>query len=799
MANYDISFGEAQIEPSGVSEEDYQKALRGVEMEKAKPGSLDIDRLETLAGIVREYRAKKPQVSGSNLSDKHQLPQDTTPRGVAPKLPEPPAFDPNNLDAMYGAAGADTAYQAAHFDQKLPNASKRKDLYVPPEYHPPPNKDDLAAADANISMLHPLDAARTISARLAGAKKALPTAVGGDVEHYYEPGIDMFREKMAPVLGPEVTKMNESSPQYREFSDLMWKDIYQRAEAAGTPVVRHKYQETPGGGDKIVHAGVTGAGAIGAAAQGFGEGAFLGIPNVAQHAVEGGTDNAHALGSAFPLAQDAGYVAGLINPLSIGAKIMSGSGKLAAKGIAKVLGEKEAATVAGKLTAGAVGGALGSGATSLGTDAVKDVSGEENLSGEDMAKRAALAAALGVPLGAAGTGLGMAAERLRKTTPLGQAEKLGARTSTLHGIKADPETIALRAEAEAKDVAPRELLASELEKPIADYAHGERARLVEQASQENAAAYRAHAGHEASYRPLLNTLTEAHAEMSRAGGGKVPFSEGHEMLRNQIAEMADVEVVPPGTRRSMSVDEARQRGFDVAKAMKAADIPEDMAGDVAISAQPRSVDAKSLDIAIRGVDELRDKGVLGKYHANQFQEAARQVRDEFGPEFAAIKDRHDAAFGDLERRLELSGISGKVREGPLEANQVEGLLGNVRHYDGSKSVPKAQALRSVAEGAGVSDKLERIRQIRALEDLEKRTKLSASLRLSGGELGPRAFISADPIRFRADPATRYLSRTLGTGGALAPRYGDKDRLPGGASQADIDQISRMLNMGSPIP
>lgn len=783
MSDYEVTFGPAEVD---VSDEEYKKAMRGIQMDKANPGSLPIEALRMFAGDIERYRSQKPRAT-------------STPKGVAPALPlEPGTADHSNVTAALDASEAYDAYQKQHFDQGLKSASKRKDLYAPPSFHPPPDPATLAAADRPISLLHPIDAAGTVFSMLKGAKKALPTAVGGDVEHYYEPGVDLFRKQMAANGMPqaEVARLNESDTRYREFADLMWKDIYEKAAANGKPVVRHAYEETPGAGDKVVHAAVTGAGAVGSAAQGFGEGAFFGVPNLGQKAVEGGGANAAAVESAFPLSHDLGMAAGMLNPLSFGAKIAAGGKALVGKGVAKAFGAKEAASIPGRLAAGGLGGAAASGATSAGIDTL---SGDERLTPGEIGKRALIAFALGLPLGMAGEGLGMSAERLRRTSSLGQAKKLGARTSVLHGVKADKITVALRAEAEARDLTPRELLASELEEPIWRYAHEERGRLTEIAGRENAAAYKALEGNEPTYRPLLDTLTDAHAEMMQHGGGKVPFTQGHQMLRQEIAQMADVRVVPAGARRSMSVADAERRGFDVAKAFKEADIPEDMGSDVAISVEPKRVDAKGLDIAIRGVDEMRDSGVLGKYHASQFQEAARQVRDEFGTDFAAMKERHAAAFSDLDKRLQLSGISGKVRERGLDAAQTEGLLGNVRHYDGSESVPKAEALRSVAEGAGVRDKLERIRQIRALEDLEKRTKLSASLRLSGGDIGPKAFISADPIRFRADPIARYLSPTLGTGGALAPRYGDRNRIPGGASQADIDQISRMLNTGSPFP
>jgi hypothetical protein len=694
---------------------------------------------------------------------------------------------------------------------EMKSASQREDLFAPPEFFPE-DPAAQAAQSAHISLMHPLDAASAIAGKVAAAKRQLPQALGGNVEHYYEPGLDVFRKIMGPALGPEVNKLGEDSREYREFSDLLWKQIYESASAAGKPVVRHKFHETHGPGEAIGHALTTGMGAVSAFSGGADEGLTGGVGQAVlsgktatvpgEESVGSVVSNQEAIGSAFPISRDLGMIRGYLDPRSLGARVGAGAIGLAGKGLARLAGkdavEGAGKSLVGKLAVGGAKGAIAAGAGSAATDVVKDATGQEDLSARDIGDRAKIAALLGLPLGAAGAGLGAASARLRKTIPsLGKMEETDmGTTSTFRGVKPSDEAETIRGRAGARDVAPRELLADEMEQPITDFARSERERLVNAAGAANRAGYARMAGQERSYAPLLDVVTNEHSDLMSNAGGKLPFSQDHSLLREQIGRMADVELVPRtpatalttrtgqrGVARTYTPDEATRLGYDVSLAAEQAGVPESAIDQFAVRAVPRSVDPKGLDAVVSSIDTMHQRSPLPRY--GEFQEAARRIRDEFPPEWGQLKSAEGQLFHEQEREFQLAGIGDVPGERGMSANQYKQLMGSLRNAGKPRSVGEDEASRSVARRAGVGRKYEQIRGLQGLEDTEKMAKFRLpGVRLFGGGLSAIDTIPGAALRLRADPLMRFLAPNFGGAGAAAPQM---------ASQATIDQISRMLS------
>lgn len=447
-------------------------------------------------------------------------------------------------------------YRSQYFDESLKTASKRKDLAAPPEFIPP--------TQATAAPLGFFDIINRTRARLP---ENFP---GGTAQHFHEPGIDQFRAATAPLLGPKVLQLDESSEEYKTYADKLWKEEYAKAVAEGRPVVRESYKANIQPEDKAVHAYELGLGGLGAAAVGADK-ALAGVPSgMISHLGTGPTvddfgnviaeadpaakstfkedrANQQALTGAFPLSSELGFGIGAMSPISPGGIASSAAGG-AARRIAPAVTEAMAASGVGRVATGAAHGAIGGAAAQGAGDLT---SGNT----EGMGGRMADAAALGFPLGAGGAILGELAgaegTRLRRESPLGSVPKEYGDTSTLSGFKAGPRTEGLRDEARAANIgesnAPdvRSMLADRLEKPMVSEGRRLRAEGEERAGDILAEYEWMNASERHSPEKYLGANIKLHDRLTDAQGNPIARN-GPQVaeLKRRIAEVADVIAVP---------------------------------------------------------------------------------------------------------------------------------------------------------------------------------------------------------------------------------------------------------------
>lgn len=427
-------------------------------------------------------------------------------------------------------------YIAENYDQKLQTASKRKDLAAPPEFVPP--------TPVQQQPLNFFDA-------LHQTREMLPEHFGGKVQHYYEPGIDQFRRDMAPALGPKVLQMTEGSEEYKQYADKLWKTIYEHAQATGQPVVRESFRTNKAPEDKLLHGVEMGIGSLGSAAIGADKGMTGGI---------GGKlltekDNRDALTSAFPISSDVGFAAGAGNPNSVGS--------LAAKGAGKAVGAIPGAAALAGTTAGRIAGSAGQGAVgAAATQGAMDLVGGESAGASGRAGSAALIGSLlGLGGGVVGELASSEGQSLRKESPLGEAEKIGARTSVRNGINPGKEMQALRSEAQAEQIGPahapdvESMLAGKLEGPLTD--EGRRLRGTEEARVGTALEtfHKVNQKERVAPERTVQAYADLHAKLTDAQGNPLPKNRPQvNSIRHDLRDMVDLEAVPVKSSSPEQVD-----------------------------------------------------------------------------------------------------------------------------------------------------------------------------------------------------------------------------------------------------
>lgn len=426
-------------------------------------------------------------------------------------------------------------YLEAH-DDKLPTASKRKGLEAPPEFTP--------AVPQGLDFWGTLEHVRN----------TLPDNVGGRAQHYYEPGIEQFRRDAAPILGDRVLRLDESSEEYKEYADKLWKDIYLKAKAENRPVVRESYKNHTGAVEKGIHYGEELLGGLGSAAMGAGDTALLGLPGKATDAI-GATskEGRDAVAGAFPMSNALGELGGAILPQSI--PNMAGRGAAFAgsqiPGVAKIakgLGTGLAADAARGAVSGGVQGAAAGAVAQGGLNLAHDT---------DLSSGVDDAALLGGGLGGVGGLLGGAMSRegrnLRKDSPLGEAEKVGARTSVATGLAPGPRIEQLRDEARAAQIGEahnpdvQSMLAGRLEEPMVK--EGRRMRAGEE-NRVGTALEKYHQMNAAERQPpdrYLGSLNTMHEKLLDVEGNPLPRNHAQvNDLRQRIREVSKIEAVPRG-------------------------------------------------------------------------------------------------------------------------------------------------------------------------------------------------------------------------------------------------------------
>lgn len=796
------------------SEEDYQRALRAIGKAKADPTLVSADTLETLVSIVKSYRGQKeglearapsdfgehssigptgldamragglPDADAAEESSRQLAAAETAHPGVAKalKLSQAAQFSPIPGETASEENARHVDFDSSTYDERIPNASKRKDLAAPPEFIPSPVGES------------PLERTR----------KMLPEHFGGATEHYLEPGIEQFRRDMAPVLGHKVLTLGEGSDEYKIYADKLWKGIYEQAQTEGRPVVREAYKANPKVEDKLLHGVEAGLGVLGSGAIG------------ADKALSGGyfsrnldPANRDAVEGANPLAADVGFAAGAVAPLS--------AGNLAAGGIGKLLGAPSGAL--GKLLLGGGKGAVAGGVTGA------------LASPEQRTEGGAEGALLGAPLGALGAGLGALIEgegqALRRNTPLGLAEKGGARTSLVSGVKPGKAYEELQGRARARQVGPPDkpdiqtLLASELEDPLVRTARARRGAGQERIGKANEEFRAKYSENRVDSDELLGAASKAHEELLDAQGNVLPAARsGAQKLRTLIGDLVDVEVVAPGTEGGISLADAQRAGLPVDAAVRGEGMTE-LPEDTFIRVKPRAYNVGEVDQVIAKLQEMEGAGQAAREPIHQYdaiKKAAHQLRDKVAggteaiPEkgsfelldeqgrptmlkgYSASQARAAREIGAESKSLELAGLPrGDIPE-TLDANQSERFVGSVRGYgEAGRQPAKDDALRGLADAAGTRGKLDQIAYSRAIERLEDLAKIRNMFRLRGSSAVPQEALSGVGLRLRADPFLQGLAPSAaGLGGAGALPGQLESRLPPQADQPTIDQISRLL-------
>lgn len=805
------------------SDEEYQRALKGIAYAREHPDAISADALETLVGIVKSHAAPKASstpadfgehsslgpTGGDMLSEKIPVQESPPPkleRYSAPKLPPKRTIeDPSLSEEEQALANSEetTRYRKENFDDESPkNATRRKDLaeLAPPSFIPP------APDPGPVSFAHPLDAARAIAQHIENAKAALPASIGGNVEHFYEPSAEEYGRFKA-----DLEQGGYHVPSREEYADMRWKMIYDAAKQQGRAVVRDAYAGEKG----IAHGLGRAADATDAALLSFGNQMTLGglgaaYTKAVRHDREASGESAlhpeyatpydetmqgdfKVAGESVPgLGEVGGGAAGILNPRGLGAGLARGAGS-AVRGVAGPT------SALGKIAAEGAAGALASGAGAAIEGVTGAVRDERPIEGGDIAARAKIGAMLGLPGGLVAGLAKVHGESLREAVPeLPEAEKLGARTS-LGGVSPGKQITALEDRA-ASEGAPSasSMMFGELEKPLVETGRTARAGAQESIAQTNREFYAKLSGKRQAVGPLLKEATQAHAE-AMGPGGELAFQQNLPKLREQIGKMADVRIADPAKpplagEYRMPVAAADRAGFDVDAALNEAGVPREAAEGTEVAIRPRRLSAEELDKVVHGLDQMQAQGKLTKEPIPRYaemQRAAREVRDRFSPEFSQTKGANSRALADLERRLAFTGLPPEIPSQGLTADQAKALQSALESAGetGPAAAERARAIRETARQAGVGSELERAQQMRSYERLQGRNSTGGGITLHKGGITEHLNPVSPVNRMRLDA----ISRMMGV-----PQLGAAGSAAGGSSQATIDQISNMLNLGTPF-
>lgn len=434
---------------SAISE--YQNAHRSADFGEHGSGPTGIDAMQAAGLPTQEAADQKAATIEQATAENPQLVE-------ALHLKQPSQVPSLQSGASDQELSAHVAQERALYDNNLPNMSKRIELKAPPEWHPPTPVDSPDPFDS-------------VWGKLSQVKKAMPDWAGGDTIHYVEPSIEQFQYEMAPILGPDVVgKVHQGDKAFEEWADAKYIDALQKAQAEGKPIVRDAFKPGAGGVGGMIDAipgALTKAGKYGkAAAIGADKSLTGGIAGTGAYLPHSGGDifeqalNGPAPGPSSmedmapmwnaaqdakkkdelfsPLASTAGGIAGAISPMAVGNKVVGGLTKAAGAlpGRAGQIAGAVGGSAMGRIAMGAPAGFVGAAATDLAGSAPEVAVGNEDVSGA--MKRAGEAGFWGAPLGIIGSALGegIAAEgrNLRKESPLGEAERGGARMRPLRGV-----------------------------------------------------------------------------------------------------------------------------------------------------------------------------------------------------------------------------------------------------------------------------------------------------------------------------------------------------------------------------
>lgn len=370
--------------------------------------------------------------------------------------------------ATRGDEQLDVSQWHAEEQSSLPQASGNPQLYRPPELIP-----------------SHVDAATAMKARVE-----------------FEPTLDQFRADMSHALGPSIMEMTEDSPEYKLYADSLWARKYDAAAKLGVPITRQQYKNSDSWLDKVGDFSVNARDTLEAGLTGLGSGLTIGAAPEAAGVVAEKLGQKDALEGyreqqrRHPIAAFTGNLLGALNPASAVAKLgaLGNAAMPAAKtGLGAVA---RAATLGGGL--GGTTGLIEASNRQFANAAVSPDAGQylSHVQPEDILKPAAIGAATGGALGAAGELLGQGASsavkalrRGRHAEDLAIAERGGAMTSAVGQVKLPPGVQGNIDEALRSDIGGDAVdrAIDKVKGPMADTAYAQSRRIIQQLGSENEA------------------------------------------------------------------------------------------------------------------------------------------------------------------------------------------------------------------------------------------------------------------------------------------------------------------------
>jgi hypothetical protein len=652
------------------------------------------------------------------------------------------------------------------YNNDLPSASRRKDLFEPPEYTPPQ------------------------SLAMFPGQMGYQNFAQGKVKIFTEPSVDEFHAELGPVYGEKILREGKESDAYKEFADTKWKHAVEQAKEKGIAAVRNDYRSRPD-----PHVGVTQqiAGLLGSGidAATFGLGSKLidkageDAPMTLSQAKEG----------ASPLATGAGTLGGsLMNPAFLAAEA--------------------AIPVKGALSGAAAAG-LGAGSNSLLTSAGRAATGEDVSPGE-AAKSALLDTALGGTLGFVG---GAASKEIAK-----KGEELGmksleeggyAKPSLWSGIR--PTEKITEAEGAAKKFGFQDaktgkplvvdMEATRLEKPFVEEARARQASGKEFGSRAEKEIYEANKRLRVSARPIVDALEEAKASrLDREGRPRTSVAardiktidreiqnyldpELSEMAGEPVARLYDPKEIDQVIKDIQSLDpKALQRGAPTGRQPLPDFESIKQAAHQLRDQIPGGTSFVPEGLETTMVDDLGKKRTLKDYSAFKHESAK------------------DIAAGARARGM-IGLPEGTVPE-TLGANESRSLQSSLRKVgeSGPGQHEADQVIEDFARATGKTKSVDLMKAYKAYERLKEQAKIMGRLRLGG--LHPQESLSGHGMALRLQAAGPTLGKAGRLSGAIgktgrqylpplmAGRFGSE--LQGPEEPLTLDEVNRRLDpFGSP--
>lgn len=535
-----------------------------------------------------------------------------------------------------------------------------------------------------------------------------------EAAHRAKQALEFEQEQLPTATIPADPANRGRAPIYFEGNADQWKETMGRAEREGRPAYRAD-AEFPA---STLEGAAMRAGRM---AQSFGQG-------VAASATMGATPHADTPDSAaqraaleeaaadYPVSNMVGRAVG--TPLGVGRALSAGAQKLAgaAQGIAN--------PVLRYLSAGALGGIAGAGAGAV------QAGGEAAVAGRPVGEAAGAGALVGGPLGVFGGLAGeLARGRVRSIRDpdnsrigrdLNLAEGMGAETEmSLRGVKPGPEYDALleRARQGGGVQRPSQIAAQDAIDPLGRSVQRELARAPVQPeapsqSARDAADWRAaerlgtlvqqgrdrtlpsigmqnRAGYEqggsVSFQRLVTKQLDTLRKATGNDGRPLPAQDIRGTVR-QLRESADVQLVGRSSDAAQAADPENTIPAGLARAwglVKGRGGPGD--DDMVVVLTPRSGSRENVDTMVGGLSDLaKEKAASanrGTRSARQQAAAGREVRNEFGPEWAETKQRQALALQRMENAQQAAGLpkeAGDVDMGELGTR--DALFQAVRRY-----------------------------------------------------------------------------------------------------------------------